>query len=62
MRMSPAKRMMKTRKMHSCAIFDMLGRVLKQGRVDPAKFNITMSIAGNYLVKVGNRTQRVSIK
>lgn len=46
----------------SYAIFDMQGRVLKQGRVDLANFNIAMPIAGNYLVKVGNRTQRVSIK
>jgi hypothetical protein len=46
----------------SYAIFDMQGRVLKQGRVDSANFNIAMPIAGNYLVKVGNRTQRVSIK
>lgn len=46
----------------SYAIFDMQGRVLKQGRVDSANFNITMPIAGNYLVKIGNRTQRVRIR
>ena len=46
----------------SYAIFDMQGRVLKQGRVDSSNFNIAMPIAGNYLVKVGDRTRRVSIK
>ena len=46
----------------SYAIFDMQGRVLKQGRVDSANFNIAMPIAGNYLVKVGDRTRRVSIR
>ena len=46
----------------SYAIFDMQGRVLKQGRVDSSNFNIAMPIAGNYLVKVGDRTRRVSIR
>lgn len=46
----------------SYAIFDMQGRVLKQGQIDSVNFNIAMPIAGNYLVKVGNRTQRISVK
>ncbi len=44
------------------AVFDMQGRVLKNGRVESANFNISMTIAGNYLVRVGNRTQRITIK
>lgn len=44
------------------AIFDMQGRVLKKGRVESANFNIPMNMAGNYLVRVDNRTQRISIK
>lgn len=44
------------------AIFDMQGRVLKKGRVESANFNIPMAMAGNYLVQVGNQTQRITIK
>ncbi len=44
------------------AIFDMQGRVLKKGRVESASFIIPMNMAGNYLVQVGNRTQRITIK
>ena len=44
------------------AIFDMQGRVLKKGRVDSSNYNIPMNIAGNYLVRVGNRTQQITIK
>ena len=44
------------------AIFDMQGRVLKKGRVESADFNIPMNMAGNYLVRVDNRTQLITIK
>ncbi len=44
------------------AIFDMQGRVLKKGRVESANFNISITMAGNYLVRVDNRTQRITIK
>ena len=44
------------------AIFDMQGRVLKKGRVESANFNIPMTMAGNYLVRVGNQTQQITIK
>ena len=44
------------------AILDMQGRVLKKGRVESANFNIPMAMAGNFLVRVGSRTQRINIK
>ena len=44
------------------AIFDMQGRVLKKGRVESPDFNIPLNMAGNYLVRVGDRTQRITIK
>ncbi len=44
------------------AIFDMQGRVLKKGRVESANFNIPLVMAGNFLVRVGNHTQRITIK
>ena len=44
------------------AILDMQGRVLKKGRVVSANFNIAMSQAGSYIIRVGNQTQRISVK
>ena len=44
------------------AIFDMQGRVLKNGRVSAANFNIALPRAGNYLVKIGNQTRKVNIR
>lgn len=44
------------------AILDMQGRVLKKGRVVSANFNIAMPQAGNYLIRIGNQTQRISVK
>ncbi len=43
-------------------IFDMQGRVLRKGRVDSSDFNITMPIAGNYLVKIGYQLRRVNVR
>jgi len=40
----------------------MQGRVVKQGRVESANFNIGMGTAATYLVRVGNQTQAVNIK
>ena len=44
------------------AIFDMQGRVLKNGRVSAANFNIALPRAGSYLVKIGNQTRKVNIR
>lgn len=44
------------------AILDLQGRVLKKGRVESANFNIAMSQAGGYLIRIGNRTQRIYVK
>ena len=44
------------------AIFNMQGKVLKKGCVESANFNIAMSQAGNYMIRVGNHTQRISVK
>lgn len=44
------------------AIFDLQGRVLKKGRVESVNFNIPVTLAGNYVVKIGHITQHVQIK
>ena len=44
------------------AIFDMQGRILKKGRVESVNFNIPVTLAGNYVIKIGHITQHVQIK
>ena len=44
------------------AVLDMQGRVLRKGRVESANFNVSMPESGHYLVRVGEKTKRVSIK
>ena len=44
------------------AILDMQGRVLKNGRVESVNFNIAIQQAGNYLVRIGGKTQVVNVK
>ena len=44
------------------AIFDMQGRVLENGRVSNANFNIALPRAGSYLVKIDNQTRKVNIR
>lgn len=44
------------------AIFDLQGRVLKKGRVESVNFNIPVTLAGNYVIKIGHITQHVQIK
>ena len=44
------------------ALFDMQGRVLSSGRVGKSNFSIPVSRAGNYLVRIGRATRRVSVR
>jgi hypothetical protein len=44
------------------AVLDMQGRVLRKCRVESANFNVSMPESGHYLVRVGEKTKRVSIK
>ena len=44
------------------ALFDMQGKVLMQDRVASANFNVVVPRSGNYLLRIGNRTQRVTVK
>ena len=44
------------------ALFDMQGKVLLQGRVQAANFEIPVMRAGSYLLKIESTTQRVSIR
>lgn len=44
------------------AIFDLQGRVFKKGRIESLNLNIPIAEAGNYVVKIGYRTQRVQIR
>jgi len=44
------------------ALFDMQGRVLSSGRVGESNFSIPVSRAGNYLVRIGRATRRVSVR
>ena len=43
-------------------VLDMQGRELKNGVCDASNFNITMPVAGNYLVKVGGKTKIARMK
>ena len=43
-------------------LFDMQGRVLLQGRVQMANFEIPIARSGNYLIRIGNNVQRVAVK
>ena len=44
------------------ALLDMQGRVIRRGAVYGANFSIPVSRGGNYLVRVGDRVRRVSVK
>ena len=44
------------------ALFDMQGKVLLQGRVQAANFEIPVMRAGSYLLKIESTTQRVSVR
>ena len=44
------------------ALFDMQGKVLKQGLVPTSSFALTVGRSGSYLLQIGRRTQRVTIK
>ena len=44
------------------AIFDVQGSVLKNGYVESANFNIAVPQAGNYMIRIGNHVQRISVK
>ena len=43
-------------------LFDMQGKVLLQGHVMTTSFNMAVARSGNYLLQIGNRTQRVTIE
>jgi len=44
------------------ALFDMQGKVLLQGRVQAANFEIPVMRAGSYLLKIESTTQKVSVR
>lgn len=44
------------------ALFDMQGKVLLQGRVQAANFEIPVMRAGSFLLKIESTTQRVSVR
>ena len=44
------------------AVFDMQGHVMVKGRVAAANFDVPVSRAGSYLVRIGNQVQKVNIK
>ena len=44
------------------ALFDMQGKVLLQGRVQSANFEIPVARSANYLIRVGNNVQRIAVK
>ena len=43
-------------------VFDMQGHVITKGRTNAASFNLTMSHAGLYLVRIGSQAQKVQVK
>lgn len=44
------------------ALFDMQGRVLLQGRVQTANFEIPVARSGNYIIRIGDTTRRIAVK
>ena len=44
------------------ALFDMQGKVLMQDRVTSTNFNVAVPRSGNYLLRIGNRMERVIIR
>ena len=44
------------------ALLDMQGRVLRKGAVVGANFAIPVTRAGTYLVRIGDRVRRVSVR
>lgn len=44
------------------AVFDMQGRVVKQGQVESSNFAVMVERAGNYLVRIGSNLQMVRLK
>ena len=44
------------------AILDMQGRVMTSGRVESANFNLTVSRAGTFMIRIGSETQVVNVK
>lgn len=43
-------------------VFDMQGRILTQGAVHTANFNIVMNRYGPYIVRIGNQVQKIILK
>lgn len=44
------------------AVFDMQGRVLRQGRVESANFDMTFANAGTYLVRIAGQSATVRLR
>ncbi len=44
------------------ALFDMQGRVLLQGRVQTTNFDVSVVHSGNYLIRIGDKTQQIAVK
>ena len=46
----------------NCALFDMQGRLLYQGRVVASDFKIDIPVSGTYLMRIGNSIKKVTVK
>jgi hypothetical protein len=44
------------------AVLDMQGRVMGEGRVESANFNLTVSRAGTYIIKIGYTSRVVPVR
>ena len=44
------------------ALLDMQGRVIRRGVLESANVSIPVNRSGNYLVRIGDRVKRVSVK
>jgi len=44
------------------AVLDMQGRVMETGRVNAANFNVVMPHAGSFIIRIGNYSQRLTVK
>ena len=44
------------------AIMDMQGRVIRAGRVNQPRFEVSLQTAGGYIVRIGRTMARVNLK
>lgn len=44
------------------ALFDMQGNVVLRGTVNSSNFNMVVPVSGNYVLRIGNGSRKVSVR